>query len=589
MHLPLLLAILTAAPADSGENQALTSRQQQEILEKTQHIRLDVDLATLSPSERDVVEQLIEVGTIFQDLYESSRHKDALRVRRNLERAKPDAPERQLYRLFQGPVVTTLDNQRLPLAGAAPEVRGRNVYPWGITRQALDAYIEANPAQRDALLAPLTVVRRSDAASIRTDLATLQRHPVLKTLHPELTAHLQALSKKPDPKAFHAVPYAVAYAPEMVRAHAILRRAAARIEGEDAHFADYLRQRATDLLTNDYGGGDAAWVTGSFKTLNAQIGAYETYDDYLYGQKAFYGLSILRRDVQATARLEKALGGLQELENALPYGPRIPFVPRIPKKVRTRIPVGVYEVIADFGQARSANTASILPNDPDHASRYGRTVLLRGNVLRHPEVHANNFSTWLAAMAPVHHNELHADGSFNRTVWHEIGHYLGPDHDLKGVPLITALEDAYSPFEEMKADLVALYSAKALRESGFFDARALSQVYAAGILRTLNNVKPRRDQPYQTMQLIQFNWFLKWGLLDLRSDGLRIDHSQYHAAVASLLKRVIDLQSSGNREAAEAFIKEWTRWDDKHERLAQRIRENQRYRFRTTRYSALGD
>jgi hypothetical protein len=26
-------------------------------------------------------------------------------------------------------------------------------------------------------------------------------------------------------------------------------------------------------------------------------------------------------------------------------------------------------------------------------------------------------------------------------------------------------------------------------------------------------VQPRRDQPYQTMQLIQFNWFLDKGLI----------------------------------------------------------------------------
>lgn len=579
MHLPLLLMVLSAAPTATPPK--LTEAQQQEILAKTQVIRLDADLSTLSGSERYVVDRLMEVGAIFQDVYESSRHRDALRIRRALEREKPQSTERELYRQFQGPVVTTLENQRVPFAGAAPEVPGRNVYPWGVTRDELNAFIQAHPERRSEFMDPLTVVRRADADSLLRDLAALRRHPVVAGLHTDVTARLTALSKTPDPKAFYAVPYAVAYAPQMVQAHALLRLAASRIEAEDAHFADYLRLRATDLLSNDYGGGDAAWVTGSFKTLNAQIGAYETYDDELFGQKAFYSLSILRRDAAATARLEKALGGLQQLEDALPYSPH--------KTVRSTIPVGVYEVIADFGQSRSANTASILPNDPDHSSRYGRTVLLRASVMRHPKVHAASLETWKAAMAPAHHGELEAEGSFNRTVWHEIGHYLGPDRDANGVPLITALEDAYSPLEEMKADLVSLYSAKALRESGFFDARALTQVYASGILRTLNNVKPRRAQPYQTMQLVQFNWFLDRGLLEFTPQGLRIHHARYHDAVTSLLKEVLALQAAGDRDAAEAFLTRWARWEAPHEELAKRIRGKQRYRFRTTRYGALGE
>ena len=39
---------------------------------------------------------------------------------------------------------------------------------------------------------------------------------------------------------------------------------------------------------DDYESGDAAWVTGHFKNLNAQIGSYETYDDELYGVKTFF-------------------------------------------------------------------------------------------------------------------------------------------------------------------------------------------------------------------------------------------------------------------------------------------------------------
>ena len=53
----------------------------------------------------------------------------------------------------------------------------------------------------------------------------------------------------------------------------------------------------------------------------------------------------------------RALGGLQAIEDcaALPA--------RATAAVREDIPVGVYDVIADFGQARGANTATILPNE----------------------------------------------------------------------------------------------------------------------------------------------------------------------------------------------------------------------------------
>ena len=58
--------------------------------------------------------------------------------------------------------------------------------------------------------------------------------------------------------------------------------------------------------------------------------------------------------------------------------------------MRQRIPVGVYRVIADFGQARGANTATILPNDADYARKYGRTILIRFNILNNPVLVANS-------------------------------------------------------------------------------------------------------------------------------------------------------------------------------------------------------
>ena len=50
----------------------------QPIIDKTQTIHLSGDLSKLSEGERKAVAKLIEVGQIFQKLYEEQRHPDAL-------------------------------------------------------------------------------------------------------------------------------------------------------------------------------------------------------------------------------------------------------------------------------------------------------------------------------------------------------------------------------------------------------------------------------------------------------------------------------------------------------------------------------
>jgi len=124
------------------------------------------------------------------------------------------------------------------------------------------------------------------------------------------------------------------------------------------------------------------------------------------------------------------------------------------------------------------------------------------------------------------------------------------------------------------------------------DPDTLRAVQAAGIQRTLQNVRPRRDQPYQTMQLIQFNWFVENGLLvpDRETARLTIRYERYPDVVNSLLKEVLAMQMSGDRAKAAQFFDRWTNWTPElHERLAARIREAQGPRWRIVRYAALGE
>ncbi len=573
--------------------------QSQPIIDKTQTIRLAPDVSHLTAGEQKAVAKLIEAGKIFQALYEQQRHPEAHQAFMKLTQldarlGSTSATKNllSLYRLNQGPIATTLENKREPFLPVDTVQPGKNVYPWGVKKEQLDQFLQTHPAKREAILGLRTVVREATAKNIAADLASLTRYPVLDTLHAGLKAELRALQptsrrlpgRASSSTGFYAVPYSVAYADQLVKAHGLLNEAADAVENDDNEFAGYLRNRARDLLSDDYESGDAAWVTGRFKNLNAQIGSYETYDDELYGVKTFFAFNVLSTRQKETTALRQAMNGLQALEDSLPYDHH--------KKVREDIPVGVYDVVADFGQSRGGNTATILPNESYLARRYGRTILLRTNIMRDPNIFESTSGTLVAAVGPEQGKELTPEGNFYRTLWHEVGHYLGVDRTKDNRDLDEALLENASAMEEMKADLVSLFVAQALRKQGYYTDAQLRSVYAGGILRVLQNNKPRRDQPYQTMQLMQWNFFMEHGLLtfDPATKQLRVNYDKYHDVVGKLLKKVLDVQYQGDKAAADRFIEQYTTWDDNlHGAVAKNIRDQQRYRFRLFKYAALGE
>jgi hypothetical protein len=571
----------------------------QPIIEKTQTIRLAPDLSRFSAGEKLAVRKLLAVGEIFQKLYEDQRHAQALSGYEKLfqlhMRVGNPAPTENLltlYRLAQGPIATTLENKREPFLPVDPVLPGKNVYPWGVKKEEIESFLESRPEKRDEIMELRSVVRRSTAGNVLRDLAVLKKYPVLNTLHPGLNSRLEMLVARKganrqyllDESSFYAVPYSVAYADQLMKAHGLLNEAAELLHQDDEEFARFLRNRARDLLSDDYESGDAAWVTGRFKNLNAQIGSYETYDDELFGVKTFFGVSLLATRTQETTALRQAMKGLQALEDSLPYGQH--------KKVREDIPVGVYDVIADFGQTRGGNTATILPNESYLARRYGRTILLRANIMRDPSIFESTNRTLAAAVGEEQAKALTNDGNFYRTLWHEVGHYLGVDRTKDNRDLDEALQDNGNTMEEMKADLVSLFVAEALRKQGYFTEAQLRSVYAGGILRVLQNNKPRRDQPYQTMQLMQWNFFLENGLLsfDARTGLMRIHYDKYHDVVGKLLQKVLDVQYQGDKAGSDRFIDQYAVWrDDLHGVVARNIRDTQKYRFRLFKYAALGE
>jgi len=564
-----------------------SQQQASEILEKTRHVYLDPDLSALTTGEQAAVSKLIEAGHIMNQLYEDSMHPQALESKHKLQALHQDGQHTQslldLYYIAKGPIASTLDNRRVPFLPVAAEEPGKNVYPAGMRREKMDPLLAARPELAAGLLGVRTVVRESSEKNLKHDLATLDKYPMLDGLHPGLRKQLEALRSDEDDIAVYALPYSVRWAPGIMKIYALLNAASADVATDDPDLAAYLSLRARDLVSDNYEGGDAAWVRGRFKHVNAQIGSYEVYGDALYGVKSLFSLSILARDEQKSRELSAALGGLQAIQDSLPLGAG--------RKIQQDIPVGVYNIIADFGQSRGSNTATILPNDANHSRKYGRTILLRYNIMTHPDLFNDAKEKYKTAVAAEFVDDLSLEGPFYRTLWHEVGHYLGVDSTEDGRELNEALSPWGSHYEEMKADLVSLFTSAQMNRDGQMSDELLRSVQAGGILRVLQNNQPRTaDQPYQTMQLMQMNYFLEQGLLtfDDETARLSINYDVYESVSTKLLGEVLAIQSAGDSDRATAFIERYTSWTPElHERLAERLRNSAKYRYRMVEYKAL--
>ena len=212
--------------------------------------------------------------------------------------------------------------------------------------------------------------------------------------------------------------------------------------------------------------------------------------------------------------------------------------------------------------------------------------------MANPQLFEGKQESFQAAVKAKHANDLTIDGAFYRTLWHEVGHYLGVDMTVDGGDLNEALSPWGSHYEELKADLVSGFTSAHLNATGKMDDTVYRSVQAASVLRVLQKNQPRTEQPYSTMQLMQMNYFLEKGFLsfDPSDSSLEIHYEHYHQAISEMLNDVLSIQLEGDSLKAGKYIEKYATWTPElHGKLAQRLRDASTYRFLTVRYKALLD
>jgi hypothetical protein len=550
-----------------------SERRVRELLDQTQWLALEADLPELGPGERRAIGHLIDAGAIVGALYEAQRHREALAARRRLL-ARHEAlgrPDRtrdllRLYRLFDGPIATTLDNRLEPFLPVAPWTPGGAMYPDGVEGDAIRAVADAHPERRASLLGACTIIREATPANLRRDRRTLRRYPVLAGTHPgfadELDRRIARLSGGSSNDAgdrLYAPGYSVVWPEQTLALAGHLRLAADAVADEDPDLSAFLRLRSLGLLADDVEVGDPAWIRGTFRNLEVVIGPWEVYDDGVLGVRASYGLALLVGHEASTQEIRHWVRHVAEIDAALPYdgARRRPDPP----------PMASYDALAVFGAARNV-LAETLPNDPDVSRRYGRRILLRRNFGLNAAAFRNQQTRYAAVVTHELAPELTVKASFIQTVAHELAHYVGPDAQADGRRFADALGEDADIIEELKAEVMSFSIAAFLEGAGEIGPDLRRGVLATLIHAGLRNNAPLRSQTYPVARTMIVNRLLSDGVLTRSGDRFGIDHERALVAIQPFVAEILALQVRGTRADVTAYIDRWSAWNEANRRIA---------------------
>ena len=229
-------------------------------LARFKRVEMPFQLEKFSAREKVLLKELIAASRDLEQIYWRQNSPDDIAMYKSLATSKePRAQALRRLVWINGSRYDQIEENK-PFIGTDPMPPGRNLYPHGVTREDIEAYVAAHPAEKKAIYDERTVV----------ELVT--RNPLkLKT-----------------------TPYHVKYRRWLESAAGHLRKATA--SSDDPAFAGFLRSRAAALLTDNYYPSDLLWVRLQNPKFDVIFAPYETYLDNLLGVKTSYGAAVMVRN-----------------------------------------------------------------------------------------------------------------------------------------------------------------------------------------------------------------------------------------------------------------------------------------------------
>lgn len=492
-----------------------------EELAKFRRVSMPFHSEGLSAREQALVEKLVEASQYLEQIYWRQSDPDGLKLLISLETSK--APQDEALRRFltiNGSRYDLIRNNA-PFVGTAPMSPDHGLYPPGLTRDEMEAYVRAHPEQKAALYAPQTVVRREDNRLV-------------------------------------AIPYHVVYRPWLEPAAKALNEAAAL--SDDQKFATFLRLRAKALLDDDFYASDIAWIELENPKFDVIFAPYEVYLDDLLGVKTSYGAAAMIRNEEESRKLALFQKYVPEIEDALPIAAE-----DRPSKAGHRSPMEVMDTPFRAGDLRHGYqaVADNLPNDPRIHQEKGSKKMFFKNFMDARVTYV---------VLPIARRLLRADqaaqasgdGYLAFTMMHEISHELGPaySHTPNGRAQINeAIGPAYSALEESKADVVGMFGLDWLIEHGALPKEKQAEYYASYVGGIFRTVRFGIAEAHGRGEMMEFNYLVEKGVIarDSSTGRYSIDSGHMAAAITSLAHELLEMEATGDRARVEAWFAKYDR------------------------------
>lgn len=518
----------------------------------------------LAQGDKDALKHLCKVAKIMDDVYMKMDNvkNPAFKayLEKETEKGNKDAEmSLKLFNAQKGIAGVDMESNIVKLAKNQEDLPGKGFYPQDLKKEEF----------HDILINMLENGKKEEVSEILNQRSVVERNG----------------------KELKAVPYTEKFKTEFAQAADELEKAAE--VSTNADFNEYLKLQAKALREEDpmldaY--ADKKWATLQDTPLEFTL-TREQYADRMTGTVMENPKLVkLLEENGITPQSKDSLGlrvgivhkegteDLLQIKEHLPMlASKMPLKDQYTQTIsatgdskQTMVDVDLIALTGDGGAYRGGVTlAENLPNGDKLSLTIGggrRNVYHRQiRVSSQPEKIQKRLD---AVLDPKFHKLYNEEADHWFTIGHENAHSLGPKEGVEKLGKYSNI------IEENKADMGGLAFLDDLVEVGMYTPEQKDQILVNFATNTFLKSKPNLDQAHRVRSVMQANYFMKEGAIDVNDKGLiEINMEKMIPTAKKMLEDTVKVQLSQDMNVAEKYVQENFVWSDKMDTIANKLKD----------------